>query len=87
MVGSRTSTLRRLSLLAIVLAVFAVAMVGPQQRSAAAVCDDFNIVTITYYNNASHQTVVGSCHHGCCQTWTCTGDITDYDTVVKISCN
>jgi hypothetical protein len=76
----------RLGLLVAVLAIFAVAMVGPQQRAALAVCPDAALVYM--YSDATYTTKVGQCVHACCQVWTCTGTLTNYQKVIyEVSCS
>jgi lipopolysaccharide export system protein LptC len=81
----RTLLRHRLTLLLATLAVFALAMVGPRQPEAEAVC---NAASVDYYSDATYTTVVGNCTHGCCRNWVCTGQLTEYSVVVyKETCN
>jgi hypothetical protein len=84
---SASNVLRsRLGLLLVLVAVFALALAGPQQIAARATCP--NAAYVDYYSNASETTVVGMCHHACCELWTCTGTLTNYSKVIlEISCN
>lgn len=75
----------RLILLVALLAVVGVSLVGPAQPAAIAWCVDAG--TVTYYSDATYTTVTGSCHHACCQTWTCTGTLTNYSTQRMFSCD
>ncbi len=79
---TRTSLRNRLALLVAFVAAFVVSFVWANPKAQAA-CDR---ATIRYYSDASHTTEVGKCTHGCCQTWTCTGQVTDYYTVKIIPC-
>jgi hypothetical protein len=74
------SFLRKLSLLAAIVAVLAVALVGPHQPVAMAVCPD--AAGVYYYSDATYTTKVGQCTHACCRGWTCTGTLTNYSVVV-----
>jgi hypothetical protein len=65
----------RLSLLAALLTIFAAAFAG-NQPAALASCPDFG--NVRYYSDATYTTQVGYCYHACCQTWTCTGQLTQY---------
>ena len=77
--NSLRSLLRhRLTLLLATLAIFALALVGPRQREALAVC---NAASVDYYSDATFTTIVGNCTHGCCQNWVCTGTLTQYSKV------
>jgi hypothetical protein len=71
----------RLSLLVALLAVLGVALAGPQQPAAMAMCPDAALVY--YYSDATLTTKVGQCVHACCQLWTCTGELTNYSVVVR----
>ena len=75
----------RLTLLVALLAVFTVALVGPHQPSAMAVCPDFG--TVRYYSDATYTVQVGSCYHACCKTWTCTGTLTNYSIATMRACD
>jgi hypothetical protein len=78
--SAKTFPRRRLSLLLALLAVLAITLAGPRQPAAlAAAC---NAASVDYYSDATLTTVVGNCTHGCCRTWTCTGQLTQYSVVV-----
>ena len=77
--NSLNSLLRhRLTLLLATVAIFALALVGPRQREAQAVC---NAASVDYYSDATYTTIVGNCTHGCCLNWVCTGTLTQYSKV------
>ena len=71
----------RLSLLVALLAVVGVALAGPQQPAAMAMCPD--AAAVYYYSDATLTTKVGQCVHACCKVWTCTGELTDYSAVIR----
>jgi len=71
----------RLTLLLALLAVLAMALAGPGQPVAMAMCPDAALVY--YYSDATLTTKVGQCVHACCQLWTCTGTLTNYSVVVR----
>jgi hypothetical protein len=81
---SRKFLRNRLSLLVAPLAVLALALAGPKP-AAIAVCPDAGWVR--YYSDATYTTLVGKCSHGCCELWTCTGQMTDYSTSHLFTCN
>ncbi len=76
----------RISLLLAVLGIFGLAMAGPQQKTALAVCPDAALVYM--YSDATYTTKVGQCVHACCQVWTCTGTLTNYQKIIyELSCS
>ena len=75
----------RLSLLVVLLALFAVTLAALPQQAAIAACPD--AARVYYYSDASHTTLVGQCWHDCCRLWTCTGQLTDFWTVFKRPCS
>jgi hypothetical protein len=88
MSNERKAVRRRLVLVLALLAVIAVIVAGPQAPTASATCNDFNTARVNFYNNAAHTTLVGYCVHGCCETWTCYGESTLYETLAyEISCD
>jgi hypothetical protein len=76
---------RRVTQIAVLLALFAIAFTGAQ-HSAMAVCPDS--ARDFYYSDATLTVKVGECYHACCQLWTCTGQVTMYGkTVMRRSCS
>lgn len=74
----------RLSLLLVLLAIFAVTL-AMSQPAAVASCPD--AANVRYYSDATYTTQVGYCYHNCCELWTCTGKLTDYYIVRKRPCD
>jgi hypothetical protein len=75
----------RLGILLALFGIVALSLAGPQQRAAMATCS--NQVRFTCYSDATYTTVVGYCYHGCCQLWTCVGEVTDYQKInYEFSC-
>ena len=74
----------RLSLLVALLPIFSIAFAGTQTTAMAA-CPDFG--NVRYYSDATHTTQVGFCYHACCQTWTCTGQLTQYSVAMMRVCD
>jgi predicted lipoprotein with Yx(FWY)xxD motif len=76
---------RRLVLLLALLAVLGFTLAGPQQPAALhAACTVLtnNIVLVYYYSDATYTTKVGQCYHSCCQSWTCSGTLTQYSKII-----
>ena len=59
-------------------------LTAPEATNASSCPDRANIY---YYSDASKTTQVGHCYHGCCEIWTCTGEITDYYNVWTFPCD
>lgn len=80
---SRLHSLRGLRLLGLASAfVLSVLAVRPSQ--AIVFCNPN--LSVTYYSDASHTTVVGHCGAPCCGTCQCTGTITAYSTSERVYC-
>jgi hypothetical protein len=75
---------RRLVLLLALLAVLGFTLAGPQQPSLHATCSfaTDNIVLTYYYSDATYTTKVGQCYHSCCESWTCSGTLTQYSKII-----
>ncbi len=71
----------RLSLLLALLAVFGLTFAGTHQPVASASCPD--AANVNYYSDATYSTVVGNCHHSCCQVWSCSGTLTQYSKIIS----
>jgi hypothetical protein len=82
---AKTILRSRLSLLVVLLALFAVTLTALPQPAAMAACPD--AARVYYYSDAAHTTLVGQCWHDCCKLWTCTGQLTDFWTVFKRTCS
>lgn len=80
---SRIGSLAGFRLLGLAVAlVISVLAVRPSQ--ALVFCNN-NAVT-TYYSDASHSTVVGSCAGSCCDGCHCTGTTSQYSTTERFYC-
>lgn len=83
---SRKPLRRRVTLLLALVAVFALALASLQQRPALATCPD--AASVNMYSDATYTTLVGNCVHSCCQIWTCTGQLTNYQVIFyEVSCD
>lgn len=85
MTESKSSIGRRLGILLILTMVIATALIGPHETSASASCVPAAIAR--YYSDATHTTQVGICTHACCQLWTCTGQLTQYEVDKFFDCS
>ncbi len=80
---SRPHSLLRFRLLGLALA-FVLSILAVRPGQAVAFCNPS--LSVTYYSDASHTTVVGHCGAPCCGTCTCTGTVTAYSTSSRVYC-
>ncbi len=85
MTASKNPVRHRLSLLLIMAVMVAVALIGPHQRFASASCVPGAFAR--YFSDATYTTQVGLCHHNCCELWTCTGEMTQYEVDMFFDCS
>jgi hypothetical protein len=81
--NSRIHSLLGFRLLGLAFA-FVLSVLAVQPGQAVVFCNPN--LSVTYYSNASHTTVVGHCGAPCCGTCQCTGTITAYSTSERVYC-